>query len=267
MLKRFLALTILLMGSPALLAAESLTAALEQAANGEHRSATNIARNAYRHPVQTMEFFGLKEGMTVIEINPGGMWYTEVLAPALQGRGQYIAAGYGALGDGSPSYQIQQNKMLQERFAKEAVFSGAKITHFSPTAKAPLGTPASADMVVTFRNTHGWINDGVADAAYKAFFEVLKPGGVLGVVQHRGPAVKSGFTGYVTEQQVIDIAQNAGFVLEARSEINANPKDSKDYSEGVWALPPVLRMGDVDREKYEAIGESDRMTLRFRKPE
>ncbi|MFA7553735.1 MAG: methyltransferase [Spongiibacteraceae bacterium] len=267
MLRRLVVLVVLLVSSSTLLATESLTTALQQAATGEHRSPENIARNQYRHPVKTLEFFGLKAEMTVIEINPGGMWYTEVLAPVLSERGQYIAAGYDMMRDDLPGYQIQQNKMLQQRFATESVFGKAKIIGFSPATKAPLGEPASADMVLTFRNTHGWVRDGVAGNAYKAFFDVLKPGGVLGVVQHRGPAVNSGFTGYLTEQQVVDIAQAAGFELDARSEINANPKDTKDYSANVWALPPVLRMGEVDREKHLAIGESDRMTLRFRKPE
>lgn len=267
MLKLLSFLLILIASPTTALADDSLTTAVAQAATGAHRSKGNIARNQYRHPVETLAFFGLKKGMTVIEISPGGMWYTEVLAPALKGNGRFIAAGYDTSLDDLPKYQYQQNAMLERRIASEVVFSEASVAKFSPPESIALGAPASADMVVTFRNTHGWVRDGIAELAYKSFYDVLKPGGVLGVVQHRGPAAKRGFTGYLTEDQVIAIAKQSGFVLEARSQINANPKDTKDYPENVWTLPPILRLGDTDRDKYLAIGESDRMTLRFRKPQ
>ena len=155
---------------------------------------------------------------------------------------------------------------MKERFAKAAVFSEASIETLSPPQSVSLGAAGSADMVVTFRNSHGWIRDEIDAVVYQAFFDVLKSGGVLGVVQHRGPSTSEGFSGYVEQDRLIAAATKAGFVLEAQSEINANAKDTKDHPKGVWTLPPVLRMAEVDREKYRAIGESDRMTLRFKKP-
>lgn len=247
-------------------AASDIDVIIDKAATGKHRSEKNIARNNYRHPVETLLFFGLQEDMTVIEIAPGGMWYTEVLAPVLKDKGRFIAAGADPDVKGLPGYQYRQTKDLEQRFAKEAVFSNAEIARFSPPQSMNLAEPDSVDMVLTFRNTHGWIRDGVVDQVYAKFFEVLKPGGVLGVVQHRGPSLSKDFDGYVTEAEVIKIAQKAGFVLDDFSEVNANPKDTKDYAKGVWTLPPSLTLRDTDREKYLAIGESDRMTLRFRKP-
>jgi predicted methyltransferase len=141
---------------------------------------------------------------------------------------------------------------------------------FEPPTAIDLGPDGSADLVLTFRNTHGWVRDGVAESVFGAAFRVLKPGGILGVTQHRAregaDPVESAKTGYVPEAHVVALAEAAGFELEERSEINANAKDTKDYPEGVWTLPPTLRLGEQDRERYLAIGESDRMTLRFRKP-
>lgn len=266
MLKQISTLIVLLSISSSLLAADSMADLIKQASIAPYRSSQHIARNRYRHPVQTLQFFGLKKGMTLVEITPGGMWYTEILAPVLKGNGHYIAASYDPDLKGQPAYQYRQTAMLQKRFASEPEFSEAKIAKFSPPGDIDLGAPGSADMVVTFRNTHNWIHDGSAQQVYNAFFKVLKPGGVLGVVDHRGPAAWGGYTGYITEKQVIELAQKAGFVLEARSEINANPRDTKNYPENVWTLPPTLRLGQTDRAKYLDIGESDRMTLRFRKP-
>lgn len=233
------------------------------------RSPENIARNADRHPVETLAFFGLEDDMTVIEVLPGGLWYTEILAPVLREKGKLIAASFDMEAPGIVDYQKKAHELLLGRIAKEpGVFGKVEVAKLSPPDGIDLGPPGSADMVVTFRSTHGWLNGGVADQVYAAFFEVLKPGGVLGVEQHRaGPKTnREAFTGYVPEETVIAIAEKAGFVLEARSEINANPKDTADHAAGVWTLPPSLRLGDRDREKYVAIGESDRMTLRFRKP-
>ncbi len=266
MFKPITLLLSLILTAPALMADTNLHSALEQAATGKHRSEANIARNQHRHPVETLSFFGLEKGMTVIEISPGGMWYTEVLAPALKGNGTFIAAGFDTEVKGAPGYHYRLTALLEDRIAKEPVFSEVKIAKFSPPTSIQLGEKSSADMVLTFRNTHGWVRDGIAETAYQSFYDVLKPGGILGVVQHRGPAKRSGFTGYVTEQKVIELAEKAGFVLEEKSEINANPKDIKDYPENVWTLPPSLRLGEKNQEKYLAIGESDRMTLRFRKP-
>lgn len=266
MLKPAAALTLSLLAAP-LSAAEAIAPLVEAAASGEHRSEEHIARNQYRHPVETLAFFGLERDMTVVEIAPGGMWYTEILAPVLKDAGAYVAAGYDPDLPGQPEYRYRQTEAMEKRFAEDAALSGASIVRFSPPQVMELGKPGSADMVLTFRNTHGWVREGIATDVYRSFHEVLKPGGVLGVVQHRGPSGAEGFSGYVTEAQVIKTAQAAGFVLEDFSEINANPADTKDYAKGVWTLPPSLRLGDTDREKYLAIGESDRMTLRFRKPQ
>ncbi len=243
--------------------------AVAKASVAPFRSPEHIARNVYRHPVETLAFFGLEDDMTVIEALPGELWYTEILAPVLREKGKLIAASFDMSAPGIVDYQKKAHELLLGRIAKEpGVFGKVGVAKLSPPNGIDLGPAGSADMVLTFRSTHGWLNGGVADQIYSAFFEVLKPGGVLGIEQHRaGPKTnREAFSGYVPEETVIAIAEKAGFVLEARSEINANPKDTADHAAGVWTLPPSLRLGDRDREKYLAIGESDRMTLRFRKP-
>ena len=243
--------------------------AIERAATDPHRSESNRARNAYRHPVETLTFFGFEPDMSVLEIRPGGgLWYTEILAPLLATDGRYIAASYDLSKPDLPAYVTRSHEALLARFEEQPERYGdlgLAVLH-PPTIQ--LGSDESVDLVLNFRNTHGLIRDGAAEDAYAAFFAVLKSGGVLGVVQHRaGPETDtSKFNGYVPEEKVIALAEAAGFVLDAKSEINANPNDSADYEGGVWTLPPTLRLGDTDREKYLAIGESDRMTLRFRKP-
>lgn len=244
--------------------------AVSAAATAGHRSAAHVARNVHRHPVETLAFFGLEDDMTVVEILPGAeLWYTEILAPVLREKGKLVVASFDLSAPGIVDYQKQAHAALVRRMAEEAsVFGAIELARLSPPAHVDLGPAGSADMVVTFRATHGWLNGGVADQVYAAFFDVLKPGGVLGIEQHRaGPKTNlEAFSGYVPEQKVIELAERAGFVLEARSEINANPKDTADHPAGVWTLPPSLRLGERDRDKYLAIGESDRMTLRFRKP-
>lgn len=249
----------------------SLRDAFASAATGDHRSAANQARNAFRHPAETLDFFGIERGMTVVEISPGGLWYSEVLAPALRDNGQFIVAGYDADVPDQPQYRYRQQTAMEQRFKDEAdIFGKVGIVKFSPPQTMELGEPGSVDVVVTFRNSHGWIRDGLAETIYQSFYDVLKSGGVLGVVQHRA-AVGSNVedtapNGYVPEAAIVALASKAGFVLEESSEINANPKDTRDHPEGVWTLPPSLQLGDKDKDKYLAIGESDRMTLRFRKP-
>ena len=245
-------------------------AAIAAASVGAHRSEANIARNAYRHPVETLSFFGLRRDMTVIEILPGGLWYTEILGPVLRDDGQLVAAWYDVEPADTPEYRQRGYDNMLARFENEAdVFGAPEIATITAPTTIDLGEDESADMVLTFRSNHGWIRDGGAEAAYAAFFDVLKPGGVLGVVQHRAGAATdtSKFSGYVPQAEVVDLATAAGFVLEGSSEINANARDTANYEGGVWTLPPVLRNGDADREKYLAIGESDRMTLKFRKPD
>lgn len=238
--------------------------------DGEHRSDKNRLRNRYRHPAKTLSFFDINAEMSVIEISPGGLWYTEILAPFLMEKGRYVAAGYDASLADQPRYRYRLTQSMIDRFDQQVEFFGkAEVVGFSPPQSLYLGDNNSVDRVLTFRNTHGWVREKVAEQVYKAFYDVLKPGGVLGVVQHRGPnasLASGGMSGYLTEAAVITVAEAAGFVLEARSEINANPKDTADHPSGVWTLPPNLRLKEVDKEKYLAIGESDRMTLRFKKP-
>jgi len=244
--------------------AETDSGSLAAAIAGSHRSAENRARDAHRHPAETLAFFGLEPGMTVIEMAPGGGWYTEILAPTLKGQGKL----YAAIPD--PEASEYGERFMTFLGTQPELYSEVEPVIFAPPERMALGPDGSADMVLTFRSTHGWINRGQAEDVYAAMFRVLKPGGVLGVVQHRAdegadPAVTAE-NGYVPEAYVIGLAEAAGFVLEEKSEINANPADDHDHPEGVWTLPPSLRLGDQDRAEYEAIGESDRMTLRFRKP-
>jgi predicted methyltransferase len=250
-------------------AADLTAAKLDQVLAGSWRSDKNKARDQYRHPKQTLEFFGVKAGGTLIEITPGGGWYTEILAPLLKGNGNYIAA---VAKPKKPDGEAAQDKSaLKKKFEADAAEYGeAKSVEFD--SKAPsFGTPASADTVVTFRNVHNWVMADTAPLMFKAFFDVLKPGGTLGVVDHRAAATadleKIKESGYLPQDYVVKLATDAGFKLVAQSEINANPKDTKDYEKGVWTLPPTLELGDKDKDKYLAIGESDRMTLKFVKPQ
>jgi predicted methyltransferase len=218
--------------------------------------------------------------MTVMEIWPGEGWYTEILAPVMRHNGQFIVASYAVDVPDQPEYRYGLHTQLLEKFSRHPeLYDQVAVVPYSPPASASLGEADSVDMVLTFRNTHGWISEGIAESVFAEFARVLKPGGVLGVVQHRAaegvdPA-QSAESGYVPEATVIELARKAGLYLEARSEVNANPAETKDYSAGVWTLPPSLALcEDVAAEeekaaciaKYQAIGESDRMTLRFRKP-
>ena len=250
--------------------AADVTTALQQAVTGEHRSPENVARNQYRHPVETLSFFGIRPEMTVVEISPGGGgWYTEVLAPFLREKGKLIAANYDSSSE-IEYYRVNAAKYLDKLKSRPDVYDRVSVIEFSPPKKSELATAASVDMVVTFRNVHNWIEAGNEAQVFSAMFKALKPGGTLGLVEHRGKSDMVGKQwakqGYVAEAETIRLAEQAGFKLAQRSEINANPKDTKDYPKGVWTLPPSLEEGDKDREKYLGIGESDRMTLKFIKP-
>jgi predicted methyltransferase len=245
-------------------------AKLRAAIASTDRPADEVARDKWRHPLETLEFFGLRQDMTVVELWPGGGWYTSILAPLVSDKGKLVVTNMDPSGP-PDDHGTQMAKQYSARLAsKPNDFGKVEVRVIHPPADLALGPDGSVDAVLTFRNFHNWVRDGIADKVLAASFRVLKPGGVLGVEEHRAKAdddpTKVGDTGYVPEALVIDMAQKAGFRLEARSEINANPKDTKDWPKGVWTLPPVLRLGDEDRAKYEAIGESDRMTLRFRKP-
>ena len=252
-------------------AGDFTSAQLDSALAGSWRSPANRARDAYRHPKATLQFFGIRPDQTVVEITPGGGWYSEILAPLLHDNWHYIAAVQAPAGDGEAR---RDGDALHRKFAADTAHYGkAKFVEFDP--KAPVfGAPGSADLVLTFRNVHNWVMADTAPAMFKAmfkaFFAVLRPGGVLGVVDHRASDEASLDTvkqsGYLPTRYVVKLATAAGFVLEESSEINANPKDTKDYPKGVWTLPPTLSLGEQDKAKYLAIGESDRMTLRFIKP-
>lgn len=240
--------------------------ALEQAVSGDHRSAKNKARDKYRHPIETLGFFGFKPTMTVVEITPGGGWYTEILAPALKGKGKLYGAHYPDMG--KDDYYSKSRKNLVKKLASDPVFSEVVLTDFVPRKQSELAPQSSADLVLTFRNLHNWKDAGVKQVFQDAF-KALKPGGVLGVVEHRlpvGVAPKKA-EGYVSEANTIKQAKAAGFRFAGASEINANSKDMAQHPKGVWTLLPSLALKEKDKAKYLEIGESDRMTLKFVKPE
>ena len=249
----------------------AMRAGLRAAVAGDWRSATDAARDTHRHPLETLALFGLQPQQTVIEITPGAGWYAQILAPYLHEDGNYVAAVVdpAAVAEGpGRDYQQRTRDQLESTFASApAQFDRANMLSYDPAAPM-FGTPGSADVVLTFRNVHNWRKSGQAAGMFEAFYTVLKPGGVLGVVEHRAAtdvAADDG-SGYVGQTQVVAMAESAGFILEEASEINANPRDTRDHPNGVWTLPPSNNIGDADGAKYQAIGESDRMTLRFRKP-
>jgi len=239
-------------------------AALDAAVAGEHRSDKNKSRDQYRNPKETLAFFGFTSDMTVVEITPGGGWYTEVLAPALKGTGKLYGAHYPDTG--TDNYYSKSRQRLEKKLASNEVFSEVVLTDFTPKVASDLAPAGSADLVLTFRNLHNWGEEGMAQV-FKDAYKALKKGGVMGVVEHRMPESQSWAenkrSGYVPEKMAIKYALAAGFTLAASSDVNANPKDTADHPRGVWTLPPVLRLGDENKAKYLAIGESDRMTLKF----
>ncbi|MBN1239435.1 MAG: class I SAM-dependent methyltransferase [Gammaproteobacteria bacterium] len=250
------------------------SAALDAAIAGDHRSDRNRARDRYRHPKETLQFFGFRPDMTVVEIWPGAGWYTEILAPALREQGKLYVAQYGE----EPPFDYQQREMqtLEEKLSgAPEVYGDVTLTALDFSEGSGIAPSGSADLVVTFRNVHNWFDEGYGppDApaiAFAAMYDALKPGGVLGVVDHRWPDPASedpaAGNGYVSEERVIDLAEEAGFELAGRSDVNRNPFDTHDHPAGVWTLPPDLALRDRDRDKYLEIGESDRFTLKFVKP-
>lgn len=242
----------------------------ETALQGAQRSDANKVRDVSRNPRETLEFFGIREGMTVVELSPGGGWYTEILAPLVVDNGTLYAAHFG-LNAPHSYFRNALGVYLQKLAADHDLYGPVIVTQLSPPEETTVAPAGSADLAVAFRNIHSWIRTGALEQTLAAAFTALKPGGVLGVVQHRAQGditpEEMAKSGYVDQDYLVEKALAAGFKLDGSSEINANPLDTGDHPAGVWSLPPVLRGGDVDRDTFVAIGESDRMTLRFVKPE
>jgi predicted methyltransferase len=238
---------------------------LQQSVNSEDRSIENIKRDKFRHPYETLKFFGIDPEMTVVELSPGGGWYTEILAIYMYDKGELITAPYSAtLSD----YAKRSREAFESKLNSKSIYEKVKIVDLF----GKLAENETVDAVLTFRNIHNWLGEdgsGVGKVFEQAY-AALKPGGILGVVEHRarpGISIKEmKKSGYVTEELTINLAEKAGFNLSNKSEINANIKDTKDHPNGVWTLPPSLYLKDGDKQKYLQIGESDRMTLLFKKP-
>jgi predicted methyltransferase len=235
---------------------------LKGAIASEDRTPKNVARDVYRHPYETLDFFGIKQDMTVIELTPGGGWYTEILANYIHYPGTLIAAHFNPDAGG---YYKRGRANFEKKMNSSPMYGRVEIVNIDST----LAESNSVDAVLTFRNLHNWLGP-LLDTIFSNSYKALKPGGIFGVVEHRA---NEGTTlemmkksGYVTEKHAIEMAKKHGFELVSKSEVNSNPKDIKNYPKGVWTLPPNLRMKEVDKEKYLEIGESDRMTLLFRKP-
>jgi predicted methyltransferase len=252
-------------GGPAAGGPASAPADFEPLLRSTHRRPANVARDGARNPAKTLAFFAVRSDSRVVEILPGSAgYYLEILAPFLRARGLYVAASRPA--DALPAYVADHQRLLERLRAEPALYDRVQVTAFDGD-RHPIAADGSADFVLTFRNLHNWIERGQLDAALRAFHRALRPGGVLGVVDHRArtdqPAAEQLRLGYVREDFAVAAIEAAGFRLDARSEVNANPRDTRDHPEGVWTLPPTLRLKDRDRERYLAIGESDRFTLRF----
>ncbi|MEM8771918.1 MAG: hypothetical protein AAGD92_09750 [Pseudomonadota bacterium] len=249
---------------------------LEAAMAGDHRTPEERARDQFRNPKETLLFFGVEPDMTVVEAYPGGGWYTQVIAPYLkQGGGKFYAASYDP--EGASERVLGALEAYRTTYVEQPeIYGDVELTVLN--GAAPIAPEGEADVVLTFRNVHSWQGRGNAEAVFQTFYDALKPGGVLGVVEHRADGAelpRNGSSGYAYTDDTIELAKGAGFEFEEASEINANPADTKDHPFGVWTLPPSRRSSavrgqdpapDFDRAKYDAIGESDRMTLKFRKP-
>lgn len=269
MLKKIALITTLLCS----VAQPAMATDLKNIIDSKHREAS-AERDIYRNPEATLKFFRLKENMTVVEIWPGGKgWYTEILAPFLKDKGQFYAAHFNE--DSTSQYYRNSRKSFSEKLAASPdLYSKVQLTSFNPPNYVDIAPENSADLVLTFRNVHNWYMRGGGDervlSAFKSFYKALKPGGLLGVVEHRladsRELSEQEASGYMRQDYVMDIAQKTGFKFIEGSNINRNPKDTTDHPKGVWSLPPSLRLGEENKAKYLSIGESDRMTLLFQKP-
>jgi predicted methyltransferase len=242
----------------------SLPKTVSEAVDSTYRTVEHRARDKYRHPLETLQFFGLQPSMTVIEVWPSAGWYAEILAPLLTTEGHYIAAVDSGVSAESKAHQTEFKKITSDH--PEVKVSEVE---FNPPTQLDIAPAGSVDMILTFRNFHNWMSKKGEGAALESFFTALKPGGILGIVEHRGDSNKpqsKQSKGYVREDLVVKLAKKAGFVLVGKSEINANPRDTKNYPKGVWTLPPNYAEGEKNRDRYMQIGESDRMTLKFMKP-
>jgi predicted methyltransferase len=263
-----LALTSLLLLGSAMLVPAASADPLRGAVEDPGRTEAERERDRYRNPYETLSFFGIEPDMTVVELYPGGGWYSAILAPYLAGEGQLVAAHFNLERENAPQYYERLYNAYVERFADRDRYGDIEIIEFDPPDKAELGRPGSADMVLTFRNIHSWLGSQQLDAVFNTAYDVLKPGGVFGVVGHRLPEDRAqdprAETGYVKESIVVEAGERAGFTLAEKSEINANPRDDADHPNGVWTLPPNLDVPEGDTgQDWRRIGESDRFTLRF----
>ncbi len=264
---------------PHLAQAETLQGNAGAVLTADHREEPNIKRDVYRHPLQTLDFLGLKAGMTVLEIWPGKGWYTEILAPLTRDNNILYVAGFAMTAERSPAWRKNlQTDFANKLAARPDVYDHVVVTELSVPERTTIAPPGTVDLLLTFRNVHNWMKGDYAEGMLQVFRRAIKSGGILGIVEHRarpGTSIDEMIkTGYVTEAHVIKLAEDAGFELQAKSEINANPLDSTNHPAGVWSLPPTLRVckkieqaeeAQACEQKYRAIGESDRMTLRFRK--
>lgn len=245
---------------------------LADAVANEERPLKQRLRDEYRHPQQTLRFLEIQPEMKVVEIWPGGGWYTNILAPLLKENGKLYAAHF-YIDEGTHEYYKKNREAFEEKVKTIPGYKEIEVTTFHPTKSKQVAPEGSVDAVLTFRNVHNWHmrqgEEGVLNS-FKQFFAALKPGGIVGVVEHRLPESADDemqkTSGYMKQSYVIKMAEKAGFKLAASSEMNANPLDTADHPKGVWTLPPRMRLGEEDQAKYLAIGESDRMTLKFVKP-
>lgn len=262
---RLLPILLLGLGSPALAAEDDQ---LKAVIASDQRTADEKARDQYRHPYETLRFFGIRDDMTVLEIYPGGGWYTQILAPYLKGKGKLIVAVYDRDPKTQKEWMPKYNTQFMDRFiGKPDVYGNIEVVDMVPPDRVDLAPAESVDMILDFRNAHNWIELGDDEVA-AGWFKALKKGGVLGFIEHRRNENKphDSESGYVHQKRIVDLMVKNGFKFAASSEVNSNPKDTTDHPSGVWTLPPSLGLGEEESAKYIAIGESDRMTLKFVKP-